>query len=150
MTAPDAEKGRLLAIDDNADSAELIARIAARCGYEARSIANCRKLAEILKEWQPHVLTLDLCMPEEDGIGILSVLTESGFTGSLIIISGQEDWLRKAAGRLASARGLHVADDFPKPIDIKSLQSRLTGLRDPACELTAPANGPRLAVGGAS
>ena len=119
---------RLLAVDDNSDSAELIARVAAKCGYEARSVTDPSSLGDVLHSWKPQVLTLDLCMPEEDGISLLSLLKSAGFTGSLIIISGQDDWFRKTASRLASARGLNVAQDLPKPVDLKALREVLTGL----------------------
>jgi len=119
---------RLLAIDDNSDSAELIARVAAKCGYEARSITDSSALGDMLSKFKPQVLTLDLCMPEEDGISLLSLLKDSGFAGSLVIISGQDDWFRKTAGRLAAARGLNVALDMAKPVDIKALREVLTGL----------------------
>lgn len=119
---------RLLALDDNSDSAELIARVAAKCGYEARSITDSSALGEVLSNFKPEVLTLDLCMPEEDGISVLSLLKDSGFSGSLVIISGQDDWFRKTAGRLAAARGLNVVRDMPKPVDIKALRDVLTGL----------------------
>ena len=119
---------RLLAVDDNSDSAELIARVAVKCGYEARSITDSSALGDTLKKFQPQVLTLDLCMPEEDGISLLSLLKDSGFAGSLLIISGQDDWFRKTAGRLAAARGLNVALDMSKPLDIKALREVLTGL----------------------
>jgi len=119
---------RLLAVDDNSDSAELIARIAMKCGYEARCITDSSGLGDVLKKFQPQVLTLDLCMPEEDGISLLSLLKDSGFSGSLLIISGQDDWFRKTAGRLATARGLNVALDMSKPVDIKALREILTGL----------------------
>lgn len=124
-------KGRLLAVDDNADSAELVARVAAKCGYETQTISDPRALRRAVEEWKPEVLTLDLCMPEADGIGLLSMLEESGFGGQLVIISGQEGWLRKAAGRLALLRGLRVADEMGKPVDIKALRQLLTNLRQP-------------------
>jgi len=119
---------RLLAVDDNSDSAELIARVAVKCGYEARSVTNPSSLGEMLHQWKPQVLTLDLCMPEEDGISLLSLLKDTGFSGSLIIISGQDDWFRKTAGRLASARGLNVAQDLSKPVDLKALREVLNEL----------------------
>jgi two-component system chemotaxis response regulator CheB len=115
-------------MDDNSDSAELIARVATKCGYDARPIADSRLLRQMLAEWKPEVLTLDLCMPEEDGIGLLSLLEEAGFEGQLVIISGQDDWLRKAAGRLAALRGLKVANDFAKPVDLKALRNLLSSL----------------------
>ena len=126
----DASKRRLLAVDDNPDSAELVARVAVKCGYDAQTIADPRALRQRLSDWKPEILTLDLCMPEADGIGLLSMLAESGFDGQLVIISGQEVWLRKAAGRLASLRGLRVADEMGKPVDLKALRQLLTNLRE--------------------
>lgn len=135
-------KTRLLAVDDNSDSAELIARVAAKCGYEARSMTDASTLARVLDEWKPQVLTLDLCMPDEDGISLLSLLTQSGFSGHLLIISGQDDWFRKTASRLASARGLNVADDLCKPVDLKTLREILTQLAStPAAREGRIANG---------
>ena len=121
-------KSRLLAVDDNSDSAELIARVATKLGYDARSLTDASKLERLLDEWVPDVLTLDLCMPEEDGISLLSQLTKSGFSGHVLIISGQDDWFRKTASRLASARGLKVAEDMCKPVDLRALREVLTQL----------------------
>ena len=121
-------KPRLLAVDDNPDSAELIARVATKCGYEAKTIGDLDLLKDVLVAWRPSVLTLDLCMPQEDGIGVLSMLKECGFNGQLVIISGQDGWLRKAAARLADARGLRVAEDLGKPVDLKTLRELLSGL----------------------
>jgi CheY-like chemotaxis protein len=120
---------RLLAVDDNSDSAELIARVAARLGYDARAMSDLRSLPGTITTWKPDVLTLDLCMPQEDGIAVLTTLNESGFSGGLLIVSGQEDWLRRAASRLAHARGLNVIGDFSKPIDIKGLRTTLSQLQ---------------------
>jgi len=119
---------RLLAIDDNIDSAELIARIANKCGYEARAMADGGALSGVMANWLPDIVTLDLCMPQDDGIAMLSLLKENGFSGSLLIISGQDEWFRKTAGRLASARGLRVVADLSKPISIKELRDTLAGL----------------------
>lgn len=126
MIESEAPKARLLAVDDNSDSAELIVRVASKCGYEARPMTDLRPLRSVLEEWKPEVLTLDLVMPQEDGIAILSVLKEAQFSGTLIIISGQDDWLRETAGRLASASGLNVAHHLSKPIDLKELRGVLS------------------------
>jgi DNA-binding response OmpR family regulator len=127
-------KARLLAVDDNSDSAELIARVASKCGYDSRPMTDLRPLRRVLDEWKPQVLTLDLVMPQEDGIAILSMLKESKFSGTLIIISGQDDWLRETAHRLASACGLNVAHHLSKPIDLKELRGVLTNLQGPSID----------------
>jgi len=118
---------RLLAVDDNPDSADLVVRLGTKCGYEARGISDPRLLTDLLKSWKPDIISLDLCMPEEDGIVVLSTLQEAGFAGDLVIISGQDSWLRKSATRLAAARGLKVAADFSKPLDLSAFRSLLGG-----------------------
>jgi DNA-binding NtrC family response regulator len=124
-----AGKGRLLAVDDSADSADLVARVAAKCGYEAQATSDPTAVRALVQRWKPEILTLDLCMPETDGIDLLSVLEEARFGGRLIIISGQDSWFRKAARRLAETRGLSVIEDLRKPVDIAALRSLLNRLR---------------------
>jgi DNA-binding NtrC family response regulator len=119
---------RLLAIDDSLNSAELVARVATRCGYEAQSAIDAKTARQLLSDWQPTVLTLDLCMPDSDGIDFMGMLQEQRFAGDVVIISGQEDWMRKSACRLAEARGLKIAGDMRKPIDIGALQGILKRL----------------------
>jgi len=121
--------GRLLAVDDSADSADLVVRIAAKCGFDAQATSDPTSVRALVVSWKPEILTLDLCMPEADGIDLLSVLEETGFSGLLIIISGQDEWFRKAAGRLAETRGLKVVDDLQKPVDIAALRRLLSRLR---------------------
>jgi len=122
-------RGRLLAVDDSADSADLVARVAVKCGYEAQAISDPKSVKALVVSWKPEVLTLDLCMPEADGIDLLSMLEETGFEGLLVIISGQDGWFRKAASRLAEVRGLKVVDDLQKPVDINALRQLLSRLR---------------------
>jgi CheY-like chemotaxis protein len=122
---------RLLAVDDNEDSAELVARIAARCGFESRAVSTSAAIRRALFDWKPDVLALDLSMPEINGIDLLRLLQESGFHGSLLIISGHDATMRASAVRLAEARGLRVAGHFDKPVDMTRLREMLTALRPP-------------------
>jgi two-component system, chemotaxis family, chemotaxis protein CheY len=121
---------RLLAVDDNPDSAELVARIAARCGYDARTAHNPRTVRQLLIDWRPAVVTLDLCMPEADGIDLLSVLVETRFSGRVLIISGQEALLRRSAAKLGTARGLAVTADIQKPVDVAALRLTLIEIKE--------------------
>jgi DNA-binding response OmpR family regulator len=127
---------RLLVVDDDSDAAGLVLRAATRCGYDAVSVLEMSTLESVLRNMQPDVLTLDLCMPHKDGIEVLSYLKTIAFKGQIIIISGQDDWLRKQARDLALTRGLNVAAEMGKPLDLNALRALLTRLADP----TATAN----------
>lgn len=120
---------RLLAVDDDAPSAELVARLAAKCGYDARALSEPRLLGKIVTAWKPDLVTLDLCMPEEDGIELFSTLEATGFEGRIVIVSGQDQWLRRSATVLAAARGLKIVNDFRKPIDSKGFRNYLRDLQ---------------------
>jgi CheY-like chemotaxis protein len=117
---------RLLAIDDMPDSAELVVRSAMRCGYDAMSLTVLSGVSEVVTRWKPDVVTLDLCMPETDGIGFLSVLHEAGFCGELLIISGQNEKVRKAAVKIAALKGMRVIGDLEKPVQLTRLRALLS------------------------
>ena len=125
-------KNRLLAVDDNLDSAELVSRIASRCGYEARTASTLPEIRSQIVEWRPHVLTLDLCMPDSDGIDLMELLQEANFTGRLIIVSGHDPWLLRSARRLATARGFDVVEDIRKPLDPMRFRQLLESLNPPS------------------
>jgi CheY-like chemotaxis protein len=120
---------RLLAVDDNSDSAELIARIGTGCGYEAQFITDPRAVPQILEDWKPDILTLDLCMPDRDGFSVLATLKDIGFKGSLVIISARDDWLRKAACQLAEVNGIEFTSHLEKPINLRALRDLLNTLQ---------------------
>ena len=125
-------KSRLLAIDDNLDSAELVGRIATRSGYEARTASSLPEIREQVVSWRPDIVTLDLCMPDNDGLDLLVLLQEAGFKGRIIIVSGQDPWLLRSARRLATARGFDVVDDVRKPLDLPRFRQLLEQLDEAA------------------
>jgi two-component system chemotaxis response regulator CheY len=126
--AADNTRRRLLAVDDDVASAELVGRIAARCGYDVRVTSSPKEVRDLLTEWQPDVLALDVCMPELDAVELLPILDEVQFSGDLLIVSGSDDQVRVSARKLASVRGIKVAGDIQKPLDVAALRKLLQGL----------------------
>lgn len=70
MTRP-LEGKLILVADDDDDNAELAVGILALEGAEVRKAVNGHEAADILASWRPHVLVIDLAMPEMDGCGLL-------------------------------------------------------------------------------
>jgi len=127
--ASDPGRFRLLAVDDSDDCSELVVRIARKCGYETLAVADARALLETISRWQPDVITLDLCLPEVDGFEIILSLKSVQFTGQVIIISGQPEWLRNQAAGLACASGLRVPAHMSKPVELDQLRELLTTIK---------------------
>jgi len=124
-----APRMRLLAVDDHPDSGELVVRMAKRSGYDAVATADPKQVGSLVRELKPDVLTMDLCMPEIDAIELFAVLKQVGFAGHLVIVSGQDDALRRAAAKLAGFHGIRVVDDLQKPVDLSALRHLLTSLQ---------------------
>jgi CheY-like chemotaxis protein len=129
MASSNTGKYRLLAVDDDKDSAELIVRNALRCGYECFPVYDARTLREIIPHWRPHVITLDLCLPDVEKFETISILQGVQFAGDLIIISGQSGEYRKQAAEFALSGGLRVTADLPKPIQIAELRDVLANIK---------------------
>jgi PAS domain S-box-containing protein len=107
---------RVLVVDDDRDSLDLIHTILVSSGAEARECASASEGLKIVQEWRPHVLISDIEMPGEDGytfIGKVRALdfTQGGKTPALALTAyGRvEDRLRS----LSAGYSMHV----PKPVD---------------------------------
>jgi CheY-like chemotaxis protein len=123
-------KPRLLAVDDSADSGELIVRIAVSSGYEAECVTDAQLVAEMAKISKPDVITLDLGMPGLDGVDIILRLEEIRFKGAIIIVSGLSRLQREQAVNIARSRGLNVLDHLPKPVQLQALRGLLAMAQD--------------------
>jgi CheY-like chemotaxis protein len=58
---------RVLVVDDDRDSLDLVHTILASLGAEARECASASEGLEVVQGWRPHVLISDIEMPGEDG-----------------------------------------------------------------------------------
>jgi signal transduction histidine kinase/ActR/RegA family two-component response regulator len=62
---------RVLAVDDNSDTRDLVEVVLNRCGAEVRSSASAGEALDVLGEWRPDVLLSDIGMPHEDGYELI-------------------------------------------------------------------------------
>src|SRR5437764_13961179 len=65
---------RILVVDDEPDSRELVATILKRSGGEVRCSKSAADALRGFKEWQPDLLISDIAMPNEDGFILLKKL----------------------------------------------------------------------------
>lgn len=117
----------LLAVDDDASSAELIVRIAERCGFEAFATSDPRGVMELSKQLTPSVLSIDVNMPNINANQLLELLADARFKGRIVIVSGQDyDTLRSVADH-GESLGLARPEIMQKPIDISKTRQILGG-----------------------
>src|SRR5262249_62250374 len=73
---------RVLVVDDDHDTREILAVMLVRYGTEVRKASSAAEAIEIFNAWRPDVLVSDIGMPVEDGYALLGKIrklaTEDG------------------------------------------------------------------------
>lgn len=116
---------RPLAVDDDVASAELIVRVAERCGYEAFATSDSRGVINLSKALSPDIMAVDINMPNIDAAGLFDLLAQSHFTGRILIVSGEDESVLRAMQLKAQALGLSVPFLQQKPLDFQKLRTML-------------------------
>ncbi|WP_119302513.1 response regulator [Dongia deserti] len=112
-----ADNNRRLLVVDQQHAFVDFARLAAqRLGYETEVVTDPRGLAERMRAWRPHVLVIEIVLPELDGFEIVQLLTEQGFDGELVLVTAHDPRYLDLARKSAEARGLRVAASLAKPV----------------------------------
>src|SRR3954465_1479351 len=65
---------KVLVVDDLADCSEPMARLLGLCGFEPRIAADGQSALQMLEEFSPDAILLDLSMPGMDGFDFLRAL----------------------------------------------------------------------------
>jgi signal transduction histidine kinase/DNA-binding response OmpR family regulator len=115
---------RILVVDDEADSRELVTAILTRCGSEVKCSVSVAEAIKDFTDWNPDVLISDIGMPEEDGYALIKKLRKlrskraKNITAiALTAYATDEDRVMA----LSAGFQLHV----PKPIEPQMLVSSI-------------------------
>jgi len=123
---------RVLAVDDEADTRQLLVAVLGHAGAEVRTASSVAEALAVFDAWPPHILVADLAMPDEDGLVLIArvrarPVEQGGLVPAVALTAfarGEDQERALSAGYQA-----HVA----KPADPASLVALLAGLaRRPA------------------
>jgi DNA-binding response OmpR family regulator len=116
---------RLLLIDDEPQLAAFVANAAKMCGFDPIATDRDDQFREQFIEAKPEMVVLDLGMPGMDGVELLRFLSEQGFAGPVLIISGFDHRVLESAFRLGEAHGLKMVGPLEKPARLDALEAIL-------------------------
>lgn len=103
--------GKVLVVDDSALMRRLLSAVLTQAGWTVAAARNGREGVEQLLEWQPDVVTLDINMPEMDGLTALSLMMQARPTPIIMVSSLTE----KGAQATMEALALGAVDFIAKP-----------------------------------
>jgi two-component system, chemotaxis family, protein-glutamate methylesterase/glutaminase len=102
---------KVLVVDDSALMRKLLTGVLTEGGYDVKSARNGAEGVEMVVQWQPDVVTLDINMPEMDGLTALSLIMAARPTPVVMVSSLTE----KGALATFEALALGAVDFIPKP-----------------------------------
>jgi DNA-binding response OmpR family regulator len=119
------EKPRIIIVDDDRDTRELLAMALESEGFEVTSAANGLRLISSLQLRRPHLILLDVNMSWIDGFELCKAVkkNESFRDIPVVFVSGRGEPEDRRKGIEAGA-----ADYFVKPLDLNVLLARIREL----------------------
>ncbi len=114
--------GKVLVIDDNAVIIRLASLLLAKKGHSVQTANNGSDGIAFAKSFKPHVILLDVMMPEIDGYEVCRCLKADAETKDIpiIILTSRAEIIDKVKGL-----ELGAADYVQKPFDHEELQARV-------------------------
>jgi CheY-like chemotaxis protein len=125
--APDLSGLRVLIVDDEPDSLEVLTVILNLYGAQVRTAENSAAALKTFLEWPPDVLLSDIGMPQEDGFSLIGKVRALGpEQGGTIPAAALTAYVREEDRVQALAAGFqkHIS----KPVDPVSLAKMVAEL----------------------
>lgn len=118
----------ILVLDDEPFMLKLLARMLANLGFTSVTLCDSGQAALDRIDGvdaRPNLILLDLNMPEMDGIEFVRHLVERNYSGSLILISGEDERMLQTAEKLVQAHKITVLGHVHKPVKPEALSALL-------------------------
>jgi signal transduction histidine kinase/CheY-like chemotaxis protein len=118
-TVSPAETGCVLVVDDEPDIAALVRRYLERGGYRTLGAAGGEEALRLARAEQPDLITLDILMPETNGLTVLEWLKSDSATADIPVV------LLSILPDDGAGRRLGAADYVAKPVEEAALLERI-------------------------
>ena len=118
----------ILIVDDNATNMKLVRILLASEGYDVRTAADAEEALNVLKEFYPRLILMDVQLPGIDGLELTRRLKSDPAMQDITIL-GLTAYAMKGDKERIIAAG---CDGYvPKPIDTRTLPELVAGYLQP-------------------
>jgi len=126
---------RILAVDDQADTRDLIILALTRYGGEVKACTSAIEACSMIREWKPEVIVSDIGMPDEDGYDLMrkirALTPEAGGKIPAVALTGYAGAVDESK---AYAAGYQV--HMTKPVELRELAATVAKLAGRSNDLT--------------
>ena len=114
---------RILVAEDDLATSQALSELIATWGFRVEVAEDGKRALELVERYEPHILLLDLRLPQMDGIQILSEFRQKGLQVPTVMISGEGE-----IPDAVQAIKLGAYDYLRKPVDPAHLRLLLNNL----------------------
>jgi two-component system, OmpR family, response regulator len=133
ITGRDTNPQRILVVDDEPSIVDLVATVLRYEGFQVETAATGREALAAVSDFRPHLVVLDVMLPDLDGFEVQRRLTADGPRVPILFLTARE-------ATEDVVRGLTMgADDYvTKPFSLEELVARVRTILRRAGEGGAP------------
>jgi len=119
-SSPGRPAGRVLVVDDESNITDLVATVLRYEGFDVETAATGREALKAVSVFRPHLIVLDVMLPDLDGFEVQRRLNNDGAAVPIVFLTARD-------GTEEKVRGLTLgADDYvTKPFSLEELIARI-------------------------
>ena len=138
----DGSPVRVVVVDDEPALSDLLSMALRYEGWNVKTAAEGRTAIQLIREFQPDVVVLDVMLPDIDGLAVLKRLRDDGQDTPILFLTAKDALDDRIAGLTAGG------DDYvTKPFSLEELVARLRGLIRRSSVVVTDSTDPLLRVG---
>src|ERR1700760_2371995 len=117
------EQLRVLVVDDEPNIVDVVSMALRHNGIEVEAAATGSGALSQVREWRPHVMVLDVMLPDMDGVEVSKRLTNDRAGVPILFLSARDATADKVRGLTTGG------DDYvTKPFSLEELVARLRNI----------------------
>ena len=114
------ENVRVLVVDDEPGIVDVISMALRHHGFSVETVANGKQALDQVRRWRPHVMVLDVMLPDMDGFEVAQRLSAEHAEVPILFLSARDTTADKVRGLTTGG------DDYvTKPFSLEELLARL-------------------------
>lgn len=115
---PGQGERRVLVVDDNETNREILVRLLEDAGFAVREAGDGKEACRVYGQWRPHMVLLDMIMPEMDGFAVLGHIRDTDGPGAPPVIAVTASVLMEEKERVLACG---AAAFLKKPFKVEEL-----------------------------